>query len=99
MKSFVNGAKLEGKWLQGNRMGNAKLTFKPSTNAEVGPTNFSHSATTPVHKNLQTRRSCGGNLQETRELNGACREPMLEAKKMRYALAPTLPDLQFNVTL
>lgn len=70
MKSFVNGAKLEGKWLQGNRMGNAKLTFKPSTNAE-----------------------------ETRELNGACREPMLEARKMRYALAPTLPDLQFNVTL
>lgn len=45
MKSFVNGAKLEGKWLQGNRMGNAKLTFKPSTNAEVGPTYFSHSAT------------------------------------------------------
>jgi hypothetical protein len=70
MKSFVNGAKLEGKWLQGNRMGNAKLTFKPSTNAE-----------------------------EARELNGACREPMLEARKMRYALAPTLPDLQFNVTL
>ena len=37
--------------------------------------------------------------QETRELNGACKEPMLEAKKMRYALAPTLPDLQFNITL
>ena len=35
MKSFVNGAKLEGKWVHGNRNGNAKLTFKPSPNAEV----------------------------------------------------------------
>lgn len=69
MKSFVNGAKLEGKWLQGNRMGNAKLTFKPSTNAEVGPdsTNFSHSTATPVDTNLLTRRSLVAAICRRRE--------------------------------
>jgi len=30
MMSFVNGAKLEGKWVHGHRIGNAKLTFKPT---------------------------------------------------------------------
>jgi len=62
MMSFVNGAKLEGKWVHGHRIGNAKLTFKPTG-------------------------------EESKELNGVCKEPMLELRKMRYTLAPILPVL------